>query len=297
MIIYIVVALTVVFGIIPVVFLLKIPKSIAGRIANFLLTVSLSAFIYNYGGWLYLSVYLKYVLAVITVIFMARYLIKCFKVKPESAKKGIFYSVVVMLFVIFFSFMNVLYFLSNRYDGDAINLTNPFKDGKYIIMQGGSNEINVFHRQSKFSVYSFDIVRLNNYGNRANGIFPGNLYDYRIFGTDLYSPCEGTIIGVVNDIDDNSPGMSNQSRKAGNFILIKSEDGITLMLAHLQKGSIIVDKDDKVTYGSYLGKVGNSGNSMEPHLHIEAHRKKEGETAVPVAIKINEEFLRYNEIF
>jgi hypothetical protein len=297
MIIYIVAALTVIFGILPVLFILKIPESIAGRIMNFLLTVSLSAFIYNYGGWLYTSLYLKYFFALITVLFMVRYLLRCFRIKPVQGKKGIIHLAVVIPFFIFFTFLNVLYFFSNRYDSESISLNSPFKDGKYIIMQGGSNEINIFHRRSKFSVYSLDVVRLNEFGNRAGGIFPENLNDYAIFGTDVYSPCEGTVIGVINDIEDNTPGTVNQSWKAGNFVLIKSTDGLTLMLAHLKKGSVMVDKDDKVTYGTYIGKAGNSGNSMEPHLHIEAHRKNEGETADPVAIKINGEYLRYNECF
>ena len=297
MIIYIVAALTVIFGILPVLFILKIPISIAGRIVNLLFAVSLSAFAYNYGGWLYLSVYLKYFFAVITVSFMVRYLIRCFRIKSVQGKKGIVHSAVITPFFIFFTFLNVFYFFSNQYDSEAINLNNPFKDGKYIIMQGGSNEINIFHRRSKFSIYSLDVVRLNEFGNRAGGIFPENLNDYAIYGTDIYSPCEGTVIGVINDIEDNTPGRVKQSWKAGNFVLIKSTDGLTLMLAHLKKGSIIVDKDDKITYGTYLGKVGNSGNSFEPHLHIEAHKKNEGETAEPVAIKINGEFFRYNECF
>lgn len=295
MIPYFIAAVTLIFGVLPIFFVLKIPKSIAGRIVNVLFAVSLSVLIYNLGGWLYMSVYLKYVFAVITLLLIVRYIIKCFSFKIVPGKKGIAHSIILFPFILFFIYLNVIYFVSNIYDVETINLTNPFKSGNYIIMQGGSNEINFFHRQSKFATYSFDVVRLNEFGNRAYGVAPENLNDYTIFGTDLYSPCEGTVIGVINDIEDNRPGNLNTSWKAGNFVLIKSE-GITVMLAHLQKGSIVVDKDDKVTYGSYIGKIGNSGNSREPHLHIEAHRKT-GEATVPVAIKFDGEFLRYNEGF
>ncbi|MBN1634593.1 MAG: M23 family metallopeptidase [Ignavibacteria bacterium] len=294
MIVYIIVAVTLILGILPVLFIIKIPKSVLGRIVNGLFAASLALLIYNLGGWLYLSIYLKYIFAVVTSMLLIVFIVKSLTVKINPAKKWVD-SLVMIPFILFFIYINVLYFVSNKYDSEAINLTNPFKAGNYIIMQGGSNEINFFHRQSKFAVYSFDIVRLNEYGNRAYGIAPENLNDYAIFGTDLYSPCEGTVIGVINNIDDNKPGNINQSRKAGNFVLIKS-DGITLMLAHLQRGSIVVDKDDKVTYGSYIGKIGNSGNSREPHLHIEAHRKTDDAT-VPVAIKFDGEFLRYNEGF
>ena len=40
--------------------------------------------------------------------------------------------------------------------------------------------------------------------------------------------------------------------------------------AHLIPGSIPVKVGDKVNTGDVLGKIGNSGNSREPHLHIHA---------------------------
>jgi murein DD-endopeptidase MepM/ murein hydrolase activator NlpD len=41
------------------------------------------------------------------------------------------------------------------------------------------------------------------------------------------------------------------------------------MYAHLQPGSIKVHQGDKVKTGQVLGLVGNTGNSIVPHLHFQ----------------------------
>jgi murein DD-endopeptidase MepM/ murein hydrolase activator NlpD len=45
-----------------------------------------------------------------------------------------------------------------------------------------------------------------------------------------------------------------------------------VQLAHLQPGSVAVSVGDRVSAGQLVGKVGNSGNTMWPHLHINAAR-------------------------
>jgi murein DD-endopeptidase MepM/ murein hydrolase activator NlpD len=41
-------------------------------------------------------------------------------------------------------------------------------------------------------------------------------------------------------------------------------------MAHLMQGSVLVKIGDRVTAGQTLARVGNSGNTSEPHLHIHA---------------------------
>lgn len=56
---------------------------------------------------------------------------------------------------------------------------------------------------------------------------------------------------------------------AGNHIFIDS-GGIVVALCHLQQGSVQVARGQRVRVGDVLGRCGNSGNSTEPHLHIQA---------------------------
>ena len=41
------------------------------------------------------------------------------------------------------------------------------------------------------------------------------------------------------------------------------------MYAHMQPGSIRVHKGERVKVGQMIGLVGNSGNSVAPHLHFQ----------------------------
>lgn len=41
------------------------------------------------------------------------------------------------------------------------------------------------------------------------------------------------------------------------------------MYAHMQPGSVRVHMGDKVTRGEIIGLVGNSGNTIAPHLHFQ----------------------------
>ena len=56
---------------------------------------------------------------------------------------------------------------------------------------------------------------------------------------------------------------------AGNYIIIKFDDGIYAALCHLQTGSIQVSVGQKVTKGEMIGKMGYSGNFFAPHLHFQ----------------------------
>ncbi len=52
-----------------------------------------------------------------------------------------------------------------------------------------------------------------------------------------------------------------------------------MLLAHLAAGSVAVEEGEYVTSGAFIGRVGNSGNSEAPHLHL--HVQSASETMVP----------------
>jgi murein DD-endopeptidase MepM/ murein hydrolase activator NlpD len=48
---------------------------------------------------------------------------------------------------------------------------------------------------------------------------------------------------------------------------------VALLLAHLQQGSVKVAAGSRVQRGDELARCGSSGNSTEPHLHLQAQRR------------------------
>ena len=57
---------------------------------------------------------------------------------------------------------------------------------------------------------------------------------------------------------------------AGNHVVIAiGSGGPYVLLAHLQQGSVQVQPGQAVTVGAPVARCGNSGNSTEPHLHLQ----------------------------
>lgn len=54
----------------------------------------------------------------------------------------------------------------------------------------------------------------------------------------------------------------------GNMVLVAHHDGTISTYCHLKPGSLKVTIGDVVTAGDEIGKIGNSGNSFAPHLHV-----------------------------
>jgi murein DD-endopeptidase MepM/ murein hydrolase activator NlpD len=57
---------------------------------------------------------------------------------------------------------------------------------------------------------------------------------------------------------------------AGNHVMIETHDGPVVAVCHLQCGSVKVQLGQSVRVGEMLGRCGNSGNSTEPHVHLQA---------------------------
>ncbi|HYY72562.1 MAG TPA: M23 family metallopeptidase [Candidatus Bathyarchaeia archaeon] len=179
------------------------------------------------------------------------------------------------LFVAIASFVVQWLVLSRPRTKSFDELTFPLRNGWYYVAHGGSLRIINLHRHApvKFQRYALDIVRLNRFGYRARGIYPRELKAYAIFHDILYSPCEGVVTAVVNDLPDLPPGEMDPKQMAGNHIVIQCDGADTFVcLAHLAQGSVCVRPGDTVTVGQRLAQVGNSGNTSEPHLHIQVKR-------------------------
>jgi Peptidase family M23 len=157
--------------------------------------------------------------------------------------------------------------------GSAIDMAFPLRGALFCVVHGGSQLLLNAHRISKSQAFALDIVSLTWWGGHARGLYPAKLEDYRIFGMTVYSPCSGAVTAIVNELPDEPPGHMDRRNPAGNHIVIRQNGtDIYVGLAHLLSGSILVQVGDAIQLGQQLARVGNSGNTSEPHLHIHAKR-------------------------
>ncbi len=193
--------------------------------------------------------------------------------------------------------------------GEQVNLTFPLQQGTYYVVNAGSNSVLNSHLKTLAPIprflpwrgqsYGIDIIKINHWGLRASGIQPADPRRYEIFGDKVVAPCSGTIVHTANDRPEMPVPISDpdRSKLAGNHVLLECA-GIEILLAHLQLGSVSKKVGDRVAMGDFLGLVGNSGNTNEPHLHISAQRRTPDQPLIggePVVILFNGDYLVRNE--
>ncbi len=155
--------------------------------------------------------------------------------------------------------------------GPSAELHFPLRGGIYAVAQGGNHVLLNHHHLSPAQRYALDIVKLNRAGMRARGFFPEDPAHYATWEEPVFAPCTGQVIYVRDGLPDRRPSLSTRDtvHPAGNHVIIACEP-LHVILAHFREGSIRVRQGDSVTPWTYLGRVGNSGNTTEPHLHIHA---------------------------
>lgn len=154
---------------------------------------------------------------------------------------------------------------------DAVRLASPLRGGVFYVGQGGDSPLINYHNSHATQRYALDVVELNHGGLRAASLYPAALDRYAIFGREVHAPCDGTVAAAVDGLPDNVPPQSDRGNPAGNHVVVAC-NGVRVLLAHLQRGSVAVRQGAAVATGDVVGRVGNSGNTTEPHLHVHAMR-------------------------
>lgn len=234
------------------------------------LSISLALLMYLYGAWVYLSIHCKFGFGIIYILVLSWSLLRKRPIRRRHDKWRIRLNIVAG---IIFSILCVLYFTGTTGKTERIALGFPLKTGKYFVLQGGKGlPANMFHYSYRGAVFAIDIVKLNKYGNRADNVFSSNLEDYEIYGDTIFSPCAGKVINVKDENPDNTPPVRKRGPSNLNAVVIQT-DSCYVFLGHNKKGSAMVREGDIVKLGQPVALVGNSGFSLEPHLHIQVHKR------------------------
>ena len=188
----------------------------------------------------------------------------------------------------------------------SVDMAYPLRGDTYYVAHGGSMPLLNYHGMSaEAQSHALDIAQLNPWGFRAGGIYPDDLHSYAVFGDTVYSPIAGTVVAVEENLRDQAPSRRRPEKPAGNHIWIQ-HDSLFVLLAHLKCRSIWVEEGADVSSGQPLGRVGNTGNTTAPHLHIHAVTYPAEAVPVsdsllfgghPVPIRFGERYLTRNDLF
>ncbi|MEK7724305.1 MAG: M23 family metallopeptidase [Acidobacteriota bacterium] len=120
----------------------------------------------------------------------------------------------------------------------------------------------------------------------------GHVLTQLVGSIDVYSVAGGKVVAKADGNTDlcfykippppaNSPAQDfvfcindKNNAKEANFVAILQDDGVIAYYYHLKRDSISVNIGDRVDCGQFLGKVGSSGISSAPHLHLTLQKMK-----------------------
>ena len=197
----------------------------------------------------------------------------------------------------------------------SIDLAYPFA-GCWLVQNSPANGAPSHGTHAFATAYAIDFVPVSDSGRTApitlsSLVRPEPADRFPGFGRPILAPVEGIVVAVHNTEPDHPAyrGLPSiryaltQRRRAasgwvalaGNHVLIDS-GGIIVALCHLQQGSIQVARGQQVRAGSALGRCGNSGNSTEPHVHIQAITTPDIERAIAVPLTFRGTLPRNGEV-
>ena len=106
--------------------------------------------------------------------------------------------------------------------------------------------------------------------NRLVRADPKILGNYEIYGKRVLAVADGTVVSARNDLPEQVPGQLPPGlpldEADGNYVVLDI-GGAFVLYAHMQTASVTVARGAQVRR-DVLGKVGNTGNSQAPHLHL-----------------------------
>jgi hypothetical protein len=120
--------------------------------------------------------------------------------------------------------------------------------------------------------FAVDWVRLGEDG-RLFTLKGTDVADWPGYDTPVVAVADGTVVlvrdGMADTLPRTPPPAIIEARDApGNVVVIDIGEGRYATYAHLKAGSITVKEGERVQSAQPIARIGNSGNSLGPHLHF-----------------------------
>lgn len=180
------------------------------------------------------------------------------------------------------------YFLLGRVRATPVSLRMPVR-GRWSALNSPANRVPSHGLHAYGQSYAIDLVYEPSEGTRPKfgsdlGFRPPSAFP--AFGRPILAPADGVVVRVRDGARDHRARnswlavlyllvegtlreLSGPGRIFGNHVVLDLGSGVYVALAHLRQGSARVAAGEHVRSGQHIADCGNSGNSTEPHLHIQ----------------------------
>lgn len=180
--------------------------------------------------------------------------------------------------------------MAGETDG-ALVLTYPFT-GRWLARNSPARRVPSHGTHLMGTTYAIDFIAVDERGRSAPWTWRAAVATeapdgFVGFGVPILAPCTGRVV-VAHDGEPDHEARRSQltlvpyalrqaerlrggpAAVAGNRVVIAlGPAGPFVLLAHLRRGSVRVSVGDHVGEGAVLGACGNSGNSTQPHVHVQ----------------------------
>lgn len=130
------------------------------------------------------------------------------------------------------------------------------------------------------------VTAAERYGIDFAVIDPSSLQSYRgdpsvnssylAWGRPLIAVANAKVVKAVSDRPDVPPAvfasLETFDEFTGNTVVLDLGGGVYATYAHIEQGTVTVKVGDTVKKGQQIGRLGNSGNTSEAHLHFQLQR-------------------------
>lgn len=199
--------------------------------------------------------------------------------------------------------------------GNAVHLRYPFT-GLWLVQNSPADRVPSHGTTLLASSYAIDFVQVDEQGRSApvtarTWLGTEEPTSFFGFGAPILAPFAGTVIAADDSMPDHrarrglaSVGYALTQRQrlaqgwqalAGNHVMIQTGAAV-VALCHLKQGSLEVGVGDHVALGDPMAACGNSGNSTEPHVHVQAIDRLPIERAQAIDMNFNSQLPRNGEI-
>jgi len=150
---------------------------------------------------------------------------------------------------------------------DPVSIDAPLA-GDWAMLSGGRSALISHHYPTPIVSNAVDFVRLDDQGRGQVGD-PRQEKSWYSFDQLVLSPADGTVVSVTDVHPDEPVGNTGEKPSTGNHIVLDIGGGHYAVLAHLRQESARVSAGKRVRSGQQIAAVGDSGDSLVPHLHLQ----------------------------